>query len=238
MANDIGAGTVEDRHRKAGRMENMVGLPEQACHAEREVVGVGAGQPDRFQTRKGDYAAGGEPVAHPIRRIAIERIKYTTLRQRRVDRTTAIGGFRPPHFHRIAHGVKRRGERAEPRGKQRLDTLAYGLCKTRRRAAGAYRDCYRRAIDNRRRGEVAKIGPIDDVDEQAARPERPRCSAGPIIIIERDEGDRCALFPFGDDSSARARDQPRLGIGSLPLPDQHDRAAVKVQEERKLFHVS
>ena len=68
------------------------------------------------------------------------------------------------------------------------------------------------------------------------RPKLSRGSASLFIIAQRDEREHRARFPSRYDPPTRARDQPRLGVGSLPFPNQHDRAAGEVEEDGKLLH--
>src|SRR5690606_31666077 len=107
---------------------------------------------------------------------------------------------------------------------------------TRRRAAGGDRDGDGRALDNGRGCEIAKIGPVDDVDEKPVRAQRLGRSARGGLILERDETDGRAMLPRGNDPPPCPRDEPRLGLGRGAGPDDYDGSAGKREEEGELVH--
>src|SRR3546814_17682827 len=91
-----------------------------------------------------------------------------------------------------------------------FDALPDGFGKARRRTACPDRDRHRRAIDDRRGGEIAKSGTVDDIDEKPPSAKRLRRGARFGFVVERDKTDRRAVFPRRPDPPARPHDQPRL----------------------------
>ena len=67
----------------------------------------------------------------------------------------------------LAQALGEAGEVAEGRRQQRLDAGADVARQHRRDALAADRDGERRAVDDRRRVEIAKLGTVDDVDRHA-----------------------------------------------------------------------
>ena len=105
-----------------------------------------------------------------------------------------------------------------------------------RRAAGADRDQYGRAIDDRGHREITERRSIDRIDEETARaqPERGRLGLG--LVLQRDDREPRGRRLLPDDDRARALQQAALGIGSVALADQDHGLPGDADEDRQAVH--
>jgi hypothetical protein len=117
-----------------------------------------------------------------------ERVERASRCERRVPQAAAGVDGRVGRGHRGTGSEDRACHSAERRGEQRLEAFTQGFGEARRRAAGADRDDYRRAVDDRGDGKIAQRRTVDDVDEQAVATQPGRLGLGRSRIIERDEG--------------------------------------------------
>ena len=73
MAHGVGPGAVEDGRRDSGGVKHVIGLAQQACGAEREVVGIRAGEHDRLDTRG---RAGHRARQPPLDRVRADAVRH------------------------------------------------------------------------------------------------------------------------------------------------------------------
>ena len=120
----------------------------------------------------------------------------------------------------------------EARRQQRLQPLAQRRREARRDAAGADRDQHRRAVDDRRRGEVAKRRPVDRIDQDAARLQPIDRGERILLVLDRHHRERSGGL-LADDHRPRPLEQAALGIGRLALAEQDHRPPRQPDEQRQ-----
>src|SRR5690606_17938878 len=119
---------------------------------------------------------------------------------------------------------------------QGFEALAQRRGKAGGGAPGGDRDQYGIAVDNGRRGEIAQIRPVDDIDELAGGLQ---AGGGPLRRVERDDGaprSGGARVLLGDGDAARALDKAALGLGGLARAEQEHRLAGEDHEKREAVH--
>ena len=164
----VGAGAVEDRDRHRAFDVNAVGQAEQARGAQ-----VSA----RRDRPSADVELFDPVRARPRRRRSRRRDRHARRagragRRRRAAPRSRGGARRHRESAHAARRARRTARRRACRG--RRAAAASSRWRKRRRqpgggAAGADRDQHRIAVDDRGQGEIAQIGPVDDVDQHAAR---------------------------------------------------------------------
>ena len=149
-------------------------------------------------------------------------------------RAAAMSGIRIARAQGLPCREQRIRQRPEPRRQQALQPQAQRLGQTRRGAARANRQQHRRAINDGGGGEIAKVGPVDDIHQQPGGAQAGRIGGGAVGIRTRrgvhmalmgDKGQPGPLRQAGGDvvqhQPPRPLHQPALGHGALARA-QHD----------------
>ena len=127
----------------------------------------------------------------------------------------------------LAQPVGEAGEIAEGRREHSLDAGADVAGKHRRDALAADGDGKRRAVDDRRRVEIAKLGTVDDVDRNAGLVgERPDLAVA-LLRAGRGEDQRGA-GEIGERPAQAPRQSPWAAIRSAPVSLSSDGAKTTI----------
>ena len=88
----------------------------------------------------------------------------------------------------------------------RLDRLPHHLRQPSRSAAGSDGDQQRITVDDGGGGEIAKLGLVDDIDQQAVGFQSGSNIGGDVPIFDCDKGKPCTAIFLGDADSTRSFD--------------------------------
>ncbi len=165
--------------------------------------------------------------------MILQRIERAIRGDQSRDGATAVGTVRQALGNLRAGTMECVGQRTERGRQDRLQPLPQRRRQPGRSAARADRADHRIAIDDGGKREIAKLGPIGDVDQQPPRLEPRR--DGLDTLLQRDEADPCVIR-FFDDPRARPVEQapPRIGDGTGA--DQDHGLALQAQKQGKAVH--
>jgi len=167
-------------------VEHDVGLLHQPERAEGQQVGVARSGADEIDLaerrrsavfggaleRRGERLLGRRLIArqHQLGNRPVERaFPETPPRDRRFELVVDLG----------AGAAGEGGEAAVGGGDQCFEPRAQQAAEQRRRATGRNRDDQRRAVEDRRRDEVAEVGAVGDADRNAGAGER---GVKPLVV--------------------------------------------------------
>ena len=187
-------------------MPHHVRMAKHPSGAQSQVVGVGAGQGEAVISGAGRGIALHQPSLNIVCRFISKWVEPPALTKRRVQRPPPVRCAGKAGPHRVACRSQATGQYAEILGEESLQPLPKRLGQTRRRAAGGDGNQHRVAINDRGPCEVAQIGPVHDINQQAVRAHPRRRSLG-LLTLQRDDRHRRAVR-LGLIDQNRARTPP------------------------------
>jgi hypothetical protein len=152
-----------------------------------------------------------------------------------VNRAAALRPIRKTRAHCSACSFQRSRQRPKRLRDQSFKPLTQRLGKPSRRAASANRNEYGITVNNRWQCEITQAGPVNRVDENAARFQPDNCGLRLYLILKRDNRKR-SYAVFTDNLRPSALKQRAFGRSCVTIAKQDHRATLQTHKKRQAVH--